>query len=397
MDKIFEEVARRATLFFWEESHPKTGLTKDRAVNVGKKLGDKDAYTVASIASTGYALASLAIAAKNKWRGKEEARERAILTLRHLLYKQTQEKGFFYHFIDFRTGERVWNSELSSIDTTLLLYGAIIVGDFFGGEVATLANTLLARVDWQWMQNGERERPPTMGWNPEKGFLTSRWDHFDESLYLQILALGSPKGISQAAWDNLNISTTQPFGTPTQPFGTPGPIFWHQMAFGWLDLRHKKDRQGRDWWENARHWHQYHVDFCAKSTLYPFGLFGINASDNPDGYGAHEPVAGQCDGTITPTGAAAAILFVPDAATKVLKTLDTHYRKKIWGRYGFSNALNPTKNWFDKDVIGIDLGMAMVAIENAKSEMVWRATSKHPALQNGLKKAGFVKIGIVKK
>jgi hypothetical protein len=383
MDAIFDDIAKRATQFFWNESDPKTGLTKDRA----KNMESKDDYVVASMAATGYALSSLAIATNRKWQGKREAEARALVTLRHLLHKQYHNHGFFFHFIDGKTGERMWNSELSSIDSTLLFYGAIVAGETFGGEVKRLADALIARADWQWMQNGKLDLAPTMGWNPEKGFLDGRWDHFDESLYLHILALGSEKsrkGVSQAAWDGLNIGTGF-------PFGTPGPIFWSQMAFGYLGLKGKKDRQGRDWWKNAQYWHEFHLAFCAKNAAkYPSGLFGVNASDNPEGYGAANPVNGEDDGTITPTGIAASVHHLPDAATKALKVLRTQYDEKIWGRYGFSNALNISQNWYDKDVIGIDLGMALLAIENQRSGFVWKTMQKHPVIKKGLQKAGIV-------
>jgi hypothetical protein len=382
MDAIFDDVAKRATQFFWDESHPTTGLTKDRASNIGVR----DTYTVASMAATGYALASLGIATKHGWRSRKSAETRAVLTLRHLVHSQYHNHGFFFHFVDWRDGKRVWSSELSSIDSALLLYGAIVASHVFGGEVKTLTNTLLARTDWQWMQNGARNKAPSMGWKPESGFLTSRWDHFDESLYLQILALGSPKGVSQATWDGLDIAKMT-------HFGAPGPIFWSQMAYGWLDLRDKKDRQGRDWWKNAKYWHQFHVEYCQKHPeKYPSGLFGINASDNPSGYGASNPVEGQDDGTITPTGVAASVLFLPEIATKTLLVLKSEYGAKIWGRYGFSNAINTSKDWYDKDVIGIDLGMALLAIENVKSGLVWKATTQHAVIRKGLQKAGILSI-----
>jgi hypothetical protein len=250
--------------------------------------------------------------------------------------------------------------------------------------VKRLADTLVNRADWQWMQNGGVGSAPAMGWRPEDGFLKARWDHFDESMYLHILALGAEKGMPQAAWDGLNIEKTY-------PFGNPGPIFWSQMTFGYLGLKGKTDRQGRDWWKNAAHWHKFHLEFCAKnSDKYPNGLFGINASDNPEGYKASNPLDGAHDGTITPTGIAASVHHLPEASTKALKLLKKQYSDKIWGRYGFSNALNTSKNWYDKDVIGIDLGMALLAIENQRSEFVWKATSKHPVIKKGLKKAGIV-------
>ena len=143
------ETARRAFRFFWEQSHPQTGLTKDRA----KNDGSKDTYSVCSSAATGYALAALPIGVKNKWVSKSEAEARALLTLRFVSEKLDGTHGFYYHFTDWSTGKRVWDCELSSIDTCLLVLGAVAAGEYFEGECRTLANRLLSQMDWRWMQN----------------------------------------------------------------------------------------------------------------------------------------------------------------------------------------------------------------------------------------------------
>jgi hypothetical protein len=384
-----ETLARRAFDFFWQETHPQTGLTKDRA----KNSGQPDEYTVASIAATGYALAALPIAASRRWVKKADAQQRALLTLRFVSEKLPHEHGFFYHFIDWRDGKRVWSCEISSIDSTLLFLGALATGRYFGGECAKLADALVARADWPWMQNRENRQDgaesiaPSMGWKPESGFLSARWSGYTEASYLYFLALGTPTHpLPQASWDALSFTENPAV-----------PIFWAQMTPGYVNVRGLKDRQGRDWWGIFQRSHEYHVAFCAKNaekfTTYREGIFGINACDQPSpvGYGTQSPRDGDHDGTVAPTGAMASILFIPKEANQALTALQRRFGEKITGRYGLANALNADKSWFDTDVIGIDLGMALLAWENSKTGLLWKLVGEHPYLKKGLKVAGFTR------
>jgi hypothetical protein len=392
---LLENVAHRAFAFFWNESHPETGLTKDRATNI---LGKRDDHTVASIAATGYALAALAIGVERRWITRAEAQGRALMTLRFLRDRLPNENGFYYHFVDWRSGERVWKCELSSIDTALLMKGVLAAGGYFGEEAATLADGLFARVDWRWMQNRSPNDPSdtllAMGWKPEDGFLKSRWDHYDESAYIYLLAMGAPKhNLPADVWSSWKVGETTLEGFPI--LGVPGPLFWVQMTPAYYDLRGLRDRQGRDWWKNFENTHRANHAYCARNAgkfkTYAETIWGITACDQPPpvGYGAQDPVDGKNDGTVAPTAALASIVFVPDIARRTLVDLYARYREKIWGSYGFANAFNVDKSWYDGDVLGIDLGMMLLAMENHRSGLIWKLMKGQPAIQKGLKAAGF--------
>ena len=374
-----ETLAHRAFDFFWYETHPETGLTKDRA----KNLGEADSYTVASVAATGYALAALPIGVSQGWVTKTDAERRALLTLRFLSEGIAPHKGFFYHFLDWRDGKRVWSCELSSIDSTLLFLGALAAGRFFGGECAERADALVAKADWRWMQNAASA--PSMGWKPESGFLKARWTGYTEASYLYLLALGAPEHpLPQSAWDALTFTENSAV-----------PAFWAQMTPGYVNLKGLKDRQGRDWWKIFTRSHEKNIAFCAqnakKYVTYREGIWGITACDQPPpvGYGAQSPREGDHDGTVAPTAALAGILFVPEQTSKALASLQRRFGDKITGRYGLSNALNADKSWFDTDVIGIDLGIALLAWENSKTGLLWKLVGEHPSLRRGLDVAGF--------
>ena len=392
-----ETVQHKAFDFFWNESDPVTGLTKDRAVNIGSK---PDTYTVASTAATGYALAALPVGVSHNWVAKDAAYGRALTTLRFVHDKLETNHGFYYHFLDKSTGKRVWKSELSSIDTALLLLGARVAGDYWPGtEVQRLSDDLTRRADWTWMQTGGEANPPealSMGWKPETGWINSRWQGYSEASYLYWLALGSdPHALRPAAWDAWQVAPAALEGYSV--FGGAEPLFMAQMAPGFYDVRGRRDRQGRDWWNAWRNAHLADAAYCKRNSAqrrtYADGFWGITACDQPPpvGYGANWPAAGHEDGTVAPTAMLSGILFTPRQSQAALVTLWQKHHTQLWGRYGFSNAFNVNKNWYDTDVVGIDLGMMLLAIENARTGLVWHLLSPDPVIVQGLKEAGFVK------
>lgn len=392
-DALLTETQKRAFRFFWEKSDPQTGLTNDRARN----LGGEDDYTVASVASTGYALASLPIAVSHRWIGKPEAYDRALRTLRFLHDTMPQEHGWFYHFIDKRTGQRVWNCELSSIDTCLLLEGALMAGQYWHGtEVERLANALYARVDWQWMRTNGGANPAktfvSMGWKPEEGFLRSNWDRYCELMFLYLLGMGAPRNpLPATSWRDWERNAITYAGRETL---AGGPIFFHEMAQGFYNFRGQRDSLGYNYAVSAEQGIRINRQYCldrareAGRKTYAPDIWGLNANDAPDGYKAYT-APGDEDGTVSPTGAIAAILFTPDLAKQAAQGMYRRYGDRLWGRYGFSNAFNVDRNWYDQDVIGIDLGMALLAIEDACTGLPWKLLASHPATKRAWKAAGF--------
>lgn len=392
----WETVQHRAFDFFWNESDPKTGLTKDRARNLP---GKPDTYTVASVAATGYALASLPVGVSHGWVSRKAAYDRALTTLRFVHDKMESHHGFYYHFVDQATGARVWNCEVSSIDTALLLMGARTAGDYWPHtEIQRLADDLTDRADWLWMQTDGGAKPqetaPSMGWKPGSGFLASRWQGYSEAFFLYCLVLGSRTyPVALTAWNHWRVGQATVEGYPI--FGGAEPLFMAQMASGFLDVQGQQDRQGRDWWKAWRNAHLADQAYCLRNPTgrktYAEGFWGITACDQPPpvGYGANAPTERRDDGTVAPTAMLSGVMFTPAKSKKALDNLWRKHGSQLWGRYGFSNAFNVDKSWYDTDVIGIDLGMTLLAIENARTGLFWHLTSRDPVMKKGLTAAGF--------
>jgi hypothetical protein len=232
---------------------------------------------------------------------------------------------------------------------------------------------------------------PSMGWDPKKGFIQSRWKGYNESALLYLLALGAPgaKALPAASWDAWKFAFVSEEGYKV--FGGPSPLFMAQMTPGYFDLRGLCDRQGRDWWTAWKNAHFADQAYCARKLddrTYAAGFWAINASDQPDGYGAYSPSDGHNTGTVSPTGMLAGIVFTPEESKKSLAALWTLHAR-IWGRYGYCDAFNLDKNWYDSDVLGIDLGMMLLMTENARSGLIWRLMARSAFTRRGLTAAGF--------
>jgi hypothetical protein len=379
-DAFLEDLQKRSFHYFWEQADPNTGLVPDRARMDGKPL-DANHQNVASIAATGFGLTSLCIAANRNWIEKSQARERARNTLRFFDARAYQQRGWFYHWLDSKTGERRWNSEVSSIDTALLLAGVLTVRQCFRDdpEIVRLGGRIYQRVDFRWMLNGH-PRLLSHGWKPETGFLRSRWDTYSENLILYLLAIGSPTfPISPESWyalwrDRYRYDVHSYFTT----IGVP--LFMHQYSHAWVDFRNRRETKGDhiDYFQNSVAATLAHRAFCInlRHDFPAFGpdMWGITASDSAKGYLAWggPPRDPDIDGTLVPSAAGGSLMFTPDLATRTLRTMHEKYGEKIYGKYGFVDAFNPKSGWVDTDVIGINAGIILLSAENARSGNVWR-------------------------
>ena len=388
---LLEQVQRRAVRFFVEKSDTVTGLVNDRASNSGN-----DEYTVASTAATGYGLAALAVGAQRGWIPREEAKLRALRVLRFVDERMPHRRGWLFHFVDRRTGERVWNSEVSSIDTALFIAGALVCGQYFRGEVQHRANRLYNRLDWPWIHTNGGEQPEkrvvSHGWTPEKGFIRYDYDTFCEATLLYLLGLGAARNsLPKQAWDAWKRPVYRYRDRETL---TGGPIFLNQMAHGYYDFRDRRDSRGWDYWVSGVNATWIHRKFCADRAgpANPYGadFWGINASDGPRGYRAHG-IPRPEDGTLSPTGAISSIIFTPAPSIAAAGAMYRRLAPRIWGHYGFANAFNLDADWFGPDVIGIDLGMALLAIENYRTGFFWRLMSSHPSTARALAAAGLAR------
>jgi hypothetical protein len=411
---------QRATFdYFIYESNPPNGLIVDKT----------QAGAPASIAAVGLALSSYPVGVERGFIIRAQAIQRTLLTLRffHNSVQSTDPeatgyKGFYYHFLDMKSGKRVWNCELSTVDTAFLLMGMLTAAAYFTDgtaderEIRQLAEELYLRTDWNWAQNGGST--VTLGWKPESGFLPYRWKGYDEALFLYILGLGSPTHPlpkeSYAQW----TSTYQWKKIYGYEFLYSGPLFTHQISHLWIDFRGIQDDYMRDrkidYFENSRRatyvQQQYAIDNPLKFDAYGANCWGITASDGPGpatrtvkgqkrkffGYTARGVPDGPDDGSIAPWAVIASLPFAPQIVLPALRYFKD-IKLDLSNPYGFKATFNPTfsqtsdplKYWISPSHYGLNQGPIVLMIENYRSGMLWSLLRQCPYLVNGLRRAGF--------
>ncbi len=379
---LLKKIEKDSFQYFLIHTDPETGLTKDSSRSGAP----------ASIAATGFALASFAIASQNGWLSYREAYQKIERTFDTLERKAANEKGFFYHFLDPKTGKRIWNSEASSIDTALLIAGALLAASYFKGTpLENRARKLYERVDWNWMRNG------TLlfchGWKPEHGFLPYYWDMYAEHLILQALALGSETHpVPKEMWREWKRDIDSYNGNEIV-YSYTGSLFTYQYSHAFIDFRNLND-QGIDYFNNSKKATITNQEFCAlhqnEYQTYQKNIWGLSACLGPDGYKAYgaEPGIGLHDGTIASYAAIGSIVFTPVESMSVIRTLYERYGQQLYGDLGFKDAFNLDRNWWAREYLGIDQGIIVMMLENFLNEgAVWKHFMKLLMIQRWIERA----------
>jgi hypothetical protein len=386
-DAFLEELEKANFLYFWEQANPYTGLVKDRC-----NVRAEDKGIVASVAATGFGLTALCIGHQRGYISLADARGRATAALKFLAGSMPTHRGFYYHWANVNTGERIWDSEVSSVDTAILLCGVLTCRQHFRDrEMNRLANLIFNRVDWSWLSQDTSLLPH--GWTPENGFLPYRWDYYSELMMMYLLGLGSSTyPLPIQTWHAWKRITFEYDGL--RYIGSYAPLFVHQYSQAWFDFKGKRDPYA-DYFENSVIATEVHRRFCLELSRqfpqYSDDLWGITASDSQKGYvvWGGPPEMGPIDGTVVPSAAGGSLPFLPQPTLRVLKHMKDKYGSRIWSRYGFVNAFNPQTNWYDPEAIGIDTGITMLMAENLRTGFVWNTFMKNEQAQLALKRAGF--------
>src|SRR5688500_17380233 len=416
-DEELERLESDTFKYFADEVNLENGLVPDNT-----RRG-----SAASIAVVGFALTAYPIAVERKYLSRAEAVKRTLTTLRFFHDAPhgkepdaTGYKGFYYHFLDMKTGRRAWKCELSTIDTTYLLAGGLTAARYFDRdnkaerEIRTLAESLYKRADWNWAQNGALT--VSHGWKPETGFIKYRWTGYSEALILYVLALASPTfpipEESYRAWTR-TYQWKELYG---HEFLYAGPLFIHHLSHMWIDFRGIQDDYMRgkaiNYFENSRRaiYAQQAYAMRNPKKFVGYGRFswGITASDGPGpavrrvngrkvrfyDYLARSIPYGPDDGTLAPWAVAGSLPFAPEVVLPTLRRVNEDY-PEITSKYGFKCSYNATfrsgkeKGWVSQGYYGLDQGLIVMMIENYRSGFIWRMMRRCPYIVTGLRRAGF--------
>jgi len=421
-DPFLTDLEERTFRFFWDTANPDNGLIPDRYPTP----------SFASIAAVGYGLTAYPIGVERGYVTRAAARERVLATLR-FFRRAPNQHGFFYHYLDMKTGKRANDSEVSTVDTALLLAGVLFCQSYFDTqnprevEIRKLADEIYRRVEWTWAQ----PRPPgvALAWTPEQGFSNDDWRGYNEAMLVYLLALGSPTHpVSPQAWSLWTSTYDKQWGTLyDQTFLSFAPLFGHQYTHVWVDFRGIRDaymrQHGLDYFENSRRatytQRRYAIANPQHWQAYGKDIWGMSASDGPGP--AHEPYLGKDrsfmkyaargvgvgqildDGTIAPTAAISSLPFAPEIVLPATLEMYRRFGASIYSSYGFLDAFNASftgspggqeagggqAGWVDQDYVGIDQGPILAMIENYRSDLIWRVMRSNRYLRFGLERAGF--------
>jgi len=429
---LLADLERRSFDYFWDTANPVNGLVPDRWPTP----------SFASIAAVGFGLSAYPIGVARGWVSRAQARDRTLATLRFFhdapqgpqAAGVTGYKGFFYHFVDMQTGHRYGTTELSTVDTALLLAGALHARAFFDGsdaaetELRRLADAIYARVEWPWAQ----VRPPSIGhgWHPESGHIANDWKGYNEAMLVYLLALGSPTHpVGPEAWAAWTSTYERDWGSEYgQTHLSFASFFGHQFTHAWVDFRGLADgwlrAKGLDYFENSRRatyaQQAYAIANPEGWAGYGRDVWGVTACDGPAdvkrAFGgrtrkfrsyAGRGMGGAAhldDGTIAPYGAGSSLPFAPEIVAPALAAMHARHGRHIVGKYGFF-AFNPSFTytdvklthgrvvpgfgWVANDFLGIEVGPLLLMLANHRDGAVWRAMRGEPWLVRGLQRAGF--------
>jgi hypothetical protein len=416
-DELLDRLQRAAFGYFMAESNPANGLVADTSREASP----------ASIAVVGFALSAYAVAAERGWLAREDAAARTLVTLRFFETSAqgsgpdaTGYNGFYYHFLDRECGKRVWQCEVSPIDTSLLVAGVLTASAYFTNatstevEIRALALELYGRIDWDWARNGKAT--VTHGWKPECGFLHYGWEGYSEAAILYVLGLASPRhplpAPSYAAW-TATYQWERIYGCDLL---YAGPLFIHQFSHAWIDFRKIQDsfmkEKGSDYFENTCRAVDVQREYARRDPneygTYGRDCWGFSAGDGPGcppmrvhgrarrffGYTARGVPYGPDDGTIAPAAVLASLPFTPALTLSAVRHLLELYPEwEDTGRLpsGFNRTAPgaDSRGWISEGYFGLDQGITLLMIENHRSGLIWKLMRNCAPIRTGLKRAGF--------
>jgi hypothetical protein len=333
-------------------------------------------------------------------------RQTAVARLRAgfqaVLEKLPHDEGVVPHFIHSATGEIHGADYFSTVETAWVVAGALWAGAFLRDPVLQrLALALYERVDWSyWAAPGKTSASTLLrhGKDRHGNFLPCRWDRLNgETAFMYVLAAGAPdkKAVSETAWTAL-----EPF------YGTVAGHRFNNADLGLFVFQYGLDLLDLDQWRapgevdllaEARLATRANHQVC-KQAADEFATYrrfwGLSPGDGPgdspdtDIYRSYTPL-GPIDGTAHLTATLASVAHDSETVLHNLHEAERDSFLNIRGRYGFS-SVNVDCQWVARDIVGIDAGAAVLALDNFLMQNRVRDFFQNiPAVRRGLERLRF--------
>jgi hypothetical protein len=415
-DELLTMVQEASFRYYWEGAHPNAGLSLENIP------GDPD---LVAIGASGFGIMALVVGAERGFVTKDQATTR-MQQIVGFLENADRFHGVWPHFLNGRTG-RVnplfgrYDNGGDLVETAFLTQGLLAARQYFKADAALYnrISALWQSIEWSWYR-----REPTSDflfwhWSPDYAFIQ---DHpligWNETMIVYLLAIASPThgvpgDMYYSGWAGQSPRAVQyrrGWGRTTHgdhyanghsyygielpvAVGSGGPLFFTHYSFVGFDPRGKRDRYA-NYFDNNRRIAQINRAYCVanpeKHAGYGALAWGLTASDGPWGYEAHEPAPRIDTGTLTPTGALASFPYTPAASMAALKHFYRDLGGRLWGVYGFRDAINFDQNWVSPIFMGLNQAPIVVMIENHRSGLIWNLFMANPEISTALDKIGFV-------
>ena len=384
-DQLFlNDLEQREVMSFYDDTNPNTGLIPDNeSANGGSPSSDS------SIAAIGFGLTALTIGDARGWLTDSAAYQRALTTINFLYNDGATFNGFFYHFLNETTGARFGTSEVSSVDTAELMAGVLTASQYWAGTpLQTAALNLYDRVNWPAMQMSSGIFYGA--WTPESGFSGNYADYSEASL-LYLMGLGSPTHpITQSSWLAWSRTPVVKYDGFSFITADDAALFTVQYPMAWFNLQGDTDSRGLNYYQNAQTatlaQRQMSIDLSSKYSDFGPNLWGLTPSEGVNGYTAWggPPATGPIDGTVVPAAPGGSLEFEPRLSLNVLENMKQTYGSTVYQKYGLVDAFNPLTHWTSSRVLGIDVGMMLIAAENSRSNLVWNTFMQTAAAKQAM-------------
>ena len=397
-DALLNLIEQQSLRYFTELAHPISGMALERS------NGDANTCTTGG---TGFGIMSIIVGIERHFITRAEGLALIQRQVQFLTTKATRYHGAFAHWINGNTGATIPFSENDNggdlVETSFLLQGLLCARQYFAGldpveqQLRDDINGIWQAVEWTWFtQNGQRQL--YWHWSPTVGFaINLPIRGWNEALITYVVAASASNPITKDIYDNGwaangNMKNGNTYYNILLPVGPAlgGPLFFSQYSFLGLNPLTLSDSYARYMDQNTAH-ASINFSYCVANPKSFYGYsalcWGLTASDEQGGYGAHSPA--NDNGTISPTAAIASIPYTSIASMDAIRFFYYTLGDKLWGKYGFVDAFNLDSLWFAPSYLAIDQGPQIIMIENYRSGLLWNLFSNCPEIKQGLKRLGF--------
>lgn len=396
-DDLLTLIQQQTFRYFWDFGHPSCGMARER-----DNSGD-----IVTIGGSGFGLMAIPVAIERGFITRSEGIER-IATMVNFLKNADRFHGAWAHWYNGATGHVVPFSTYDNggdlVETSYMAQALLTVRQYLSAadpaeaELINNINLLLDGIEWSWY-NRDNLNMLSWHWSPNYGWAMNMFVRgWNEALITYIMAATSSTfpisaEVYHNGWaGNGAIVNGRSFYGYTLPLGHDygGPLFFAQYSFLGLNPQNLSDQYASYWTQNVNHTlinRQYCITNPRGYLLYSPDCWGLTASDDNNGYGAHEPL--NDNGTITPTAALSSMPYTPEESMRVARFLYYTLGDKLWGDYGFYDAFNPTAGWWGKSYLAIDQGPIIIMIENYRTGLCWNLFMSAPEVDGALSKLGF--------